>query len=460
VVGLGPAGPEHLTQAAESAIEAVPRRFVRTSRHPGAVAVDGGESFDHLYERAQSFEEAYAAMVESLVHAARADGQVLFAVPGSPVVAELAVSMLRQDERVDVELVGGMSFLDLVWDRLGIDPLAEGVRLVDGTSFAANAAGERGPFVVAQCWSRSVLSEVKLAASGAEGTPVSVLWHLGLPDEALLEVAWEDLDKVVEPDHLTSLYVPSMRAPIGPDVVRLVELVRLLRERCPWDRRQTHASLERHLVEETYEVVEAIDRLDSSPESYGHLEEELGDLLFQILFHAELASEAGQFGVGDVVASVHEKLVRRHPHVFGAVDAETAEQVMSNWEQIKADEKQRTSVMDGIPHSLPALLAAAKVDRKLRSVGLDPAVGAGRWSGRSELERLLGASPRAEDIGSALAELTSIAAVCGVDAEGALRAATARTVDRFRQVEARLAGAGEDLASLPANRRSALWGRA
>lgn len=479
VVGLGPAGPGYLTEAARSAIRDTPRRFLRTAVHPSATEVQGAESFDHLYEESESFDAVYAGMVQRLVDEASSEGRVLLAVPGSPTVAESAVTLLRRDGRVDVELVAGTSFLDLAWQRLAVDPVEEGVKLVDASSFAVDAAGERGPFLVAQCWSPSVLSSVKLAVEGAGEARVTVLRHLGLPDEEVQDVAWEDIDREVEADHLTSLYIPTLAAPVGPGVVRLAELVRTLREHCPWDRRQTHESLERHLVEETYEVIEAIERLDGSPASYGDLEEELGDLLFQVLFHAQLAQEAGQFGLADVVTSVHDKLVRRHPHVFGDVDAETADQVMSNWERIKADEKSRTSLMDGIPRGLPALLEAAKVDRKLRGVGLDPLAvvaplpgdrragsgeGAGPASGgradgtgRVALERALGPSPGREEIGAALAELSAIAARHGIDAEAALRAATARTVARLRELEARLEAEGEDIATSPEARRRALW---
>ena len=172
-------------------------------------------------------------------------------------------------------------------------------------------------------------------------------------------VAWDDLDRDVEPDHLTSLYVPVLAAPVAGEVARFAELVRTLRERCPWDREQTHATLTRHLLEETYEVLEAIDELDGAgggDDGYGHLEEELGDLLFQVVFHATLAAEEGKFTLADVARGIHDKLVHRHPHVFGEVQADTAGQVMQNWERIKQAEKGRTSLMEGIARR-PAVAA-------------------------------------------------------------------------------------------------------
>ncbi|MGH9128045.1 MAG: MazG family protein, partial [Acidimicrobiales bacterium] len=369
VVGLGPAGPELLTLPATEALARCD--FVRTRRHPAAgVLAPDVASFDHLYESAPSMEDVYAGIVEALVDAAARHGEVVYAVPGSPLVLERSVSLLRADDRVEVSVVAGMSFLDLAWARLAVDPVAAGVRLVDGEAFGVDAAGERGPLLVAQCWSREVLSGIKLAVESPPLGPVTVLRHLGLPDEAVFELRWADLDRAVEPDHLTSLWIPALAAPVGVELARLVELVRTLRQRCPWDREQTHASLGKHLIEEAYEVVEAIDGL-AGGEGFEHLEEELGDLLVQVCFHSTLAAEQGQFNLADVASGVHDKLVGRHPHVFGSVTADSASQVASNWEQIKQVEKGRASVMDGIPAALPALLAADKVLGKAAAVGAD-----------------------------------------------------------------------------------------
>src|SRR5438270_2476663 len=370
VVGLGPAGPELLTASVVEAIERIPHRYVRTTRHPAAVAVPEAHSFDEVYERADSLEEVYAEIVDGLAEAAASSGEVLYAVPGSPLVAERTVELLLADDRVDVDVVPGLSFLDLAWMRLGVDPVAAGVRVVDGRRFAVEAAGERGPLLVAQCDAKDVLSDIKLAAGERHPDDVVVLQRLGLPDESVRTVAWDDIDREVDADHFTTLYIPVGAPPIAAEVARFAELVRTLRERCPWDREQTHRTLTRHLLEETYEVLEAIENLDRSGGAE-HLEEELGDLLFQVVFHATLAAEEGSFTLADVATGIHDKLVRRHPHVFGTVEAETAGQVMSNWEQIKREEKGRASIMDGIPGDLPSLLYAHKVQRKASSAGVE-----------------------------------------------------------------------------------------
>jgi len=256
------------------------------------------------------------------------------------------------------------------------------VRLVDGESFATDAAGLRGPLLVAQCWSTAVLSGVKLAADPPAGTTVTVLHHLGLPDEAVWELPWDELDRAFVPDHLTSLWIPDLAAPVAGELARLDELVHILRARCPWDREQTHGSLSRHLLEESYEVLEAIDGLVAADAEVGapperveqavaHLEEELGDLLYQVYFHATLAAEEGRFSLSDVARGVHDKLVARHPHVFGDTVANSADQVAANWEASKLAEKGRASVTEGIPAAMPALALAAKLQRKALAVGID-----------------------------------------------------------------------------------------
>ncbi|MBV8985461.1 MAG: MazG family protein [Acidimicrobiia bacterium] len=424
VLGLGPAGPELLTQAAVDAIARIPERYVRTTRHPAAVAVGDARSFDDVYERAATIEEVYADIVDALVEAAANSGEVLYAVPGSPLVAERTVELLLADGRVDVDVVPGMSFLDLAWTRLGVDPVASGVRLVDGRRFAVEAAGERGPLLVAQLDRGDVLSDVKLAAGDDHPDEVVVLQRLGLPDENVGTVKWDELDREVDADHLTSLYLPAGAPPIAAEVARFTELVRTLRERCPWDREQTHRTLTRHLLEETYEVLEAIENLDE-PGGVEHLEEELGDLLFQVVFHATLAAEEGSFTLADVATGIHDKLVLRHPHVFGTVEAETAGEVMQNWEQIKREEKGRASIMDGIPGDLPSLLYAHKVQRKAASAGVEvqpvPA------------DELVASTD--EEVGALLFGVVALARRAGVDPEAALRATTARFRDEFMEKE-------------------------
>ena len=432
VAGLGPAGPELITGAVRDAIGQTRRRFVRTRRHPAAVAVEPAESFDDVYDQAESLEEVYRAIAHRLASEAAAedgDGDVLYAVPGSPLVAERTVELLRSMAGVELEVLAGLSFADLVWDRLGIDPLAAGVRLVDGRRFAVDAAGERGPLLVAQCDAAHVLSDIKLAALDAldrSGTdeangPVVVLQRLGLPDEQVFQVAWADLDHAVVPDHLTSLYVAELGAPIAREVAQFADLATELRRRCPWDQEQTHQSLRGHLLEETYEVLEALDSVDPDTLSgYAELEEELGDLLYQIVFHSVLATEAGQFTLADVAQGITTSSSPATPTYsasqFRSGRGGGCREVLVNWEAIKRDQKGRSSVMDGIPPGLPALLFADKVIHKARSVGVEPDVDTATVAGR-------------------LYDAVLAAQAAGLDAESELRTFANTVGDQIRTAE-------------------------
>jgi tetrapyrrole methylase family protein/MazG family protein len=342
VVGLGPAGADLLAPAALTALRSVPAeaRFLRTTVHPAAAAVEGATSFDHRYDSAADVAEVYAGIVDDLAAAAHAHGRVVYAVPGSPLVAEHTVELLRAHPEVVLEIVPSLSFLDLCWARLGVDPLAAGVRLVDGHRFAVEAAGERGPLLVAQLDSAFVLSEVKLAVETEPALPVTLLHHLGLPDEQVVTIAWEEIDHFRSPDHLTSLWIPELAQPVAMELQRFRETVRRLREECPWDREQTHQSLVRYVLEEAAEVVEAIEALDEdTPGTVDALCDELGDLLLQVFLHAAIAEQEGWFSVADVAMAVNEKMVRRHPHVFSDVVVADADEVARNWERIKAEER-------------------------------------------------------------------------------------------------------------------------
>ncbi|HVN52238.1 MAG TPA: MazG family protein [Acidimicrobiales bacterium] len=447
VVGLGPAGPDLVTQGTLDRLAGAARVVLRTGRHPAAVVAAGAPTFDDVYDREASLAVVYRAIVEELAATAAGlgdGGDLVYAVPGSPVVAERTVELLVELALVtpglELEVVPALSFLDLAWVRLGVDPVARGVRVVDGQRFEVDAAGQPGPLLVAQCDSRHVLSDVKLALDAgdvpalAPGETVTVLHHLGLDDERVVEIAWEDLDRVVEPDHLTSLYLPHLAAPVGAEVQRFVELVDTLRRECPWDRKQTHHSLRRHLLEESYEVLEAIDDLDvESGRGYEHLEEELGDLLFQVAFHSRLAGEEGQFTLADVARTVHDKLVSRHPHVFGDVEVAGADEVVANWEQIKKAEKGRDSVFDGIPAAMPALLYALKVQKKAATLelGVEDADVVGPSLGSGGTVDDLGA----DGLGDLLWDVVSRARRLGLDPEDALRAATVRRLHELREAE-------------------------
>jgi tetrapyrrole methylase family protein/MazG family protein len=467
VVGLGPAGPELITAAARHAIDRSAVRVLRTARHPAASAVPDAITCDDLYEQADRFEQVYEAIATRLHALAAEHGEVVYAVPGSPLVLERSVRHLIDDDRLEVTVVPGLSFLDLAYGTLGIDPIEAGVRLVDGHTFAVSAAGERGPLLVAHVHARHVLTDIKLAVDdGDPDTEVVVLQRLGLPDEHVQRVRWADLDREVEPDHLTCLYIARVAAPVGQELVRFHDLARVLRERCPWDQEQTHQSLIRYLLEEAYEVVDAIQALDpDDPATDEELIEELGDLLYQVEFHATIAEQEGRFSMADVARGIHDKLVRRHPHVFGDVEVEGTHEVLRNWEAIKQEEKGRTSVFEGIPSSLPALAYALKAQKKAAGLGFDaPDVSYFVPKVREELQEVLDAGDHHDDrvaeVGDLLFAVVNVARHLGVDPEAALRAGVTKFRARVEAVEGLAARDGVDLAAADLAVLDAYWDQA
>ncbi len=433
VVGLGPAGPEYLSAKTVDLLESG-SAILRTHVHPAAAPFSDLPSYDAFYEDADDFESLYRAIVEDVVARAGA-GPVVYAVPGSPMIAEHTVELLLADPRVEVRVEPALSFCDLAWAALGIDPVAKAVTVCDLVDLLERR-DLSGPLLIAQAWSDHLIAELMvqrewLSRSGP--ATVTVLHHLGLDDELVATVPFADLSTVVEVDHLTSLYVESWNTP-GSAFGELMVLAERLRAECPWDQEQTHASLARHLLEEAYEALDALDALATAEDpiaAASHLEEELGDVLFQVCFHAVLGAEDGDFSAADIADSVRTKLISRHPHVFGDVVATTPDAVAANWETIKKAEKGRESITEGIPQSLPALALMTKLQRKARALGMaqmsiDDAVEYLAITLRVIAAADLPAA-RTEDneelLGTMLAAICQIAVSCGADLEAALRLA-------------------------------------
>ncbi len=470
IIGLGPGSIGSINQETLQAIESAQNRYIRTTRHPNAHLIKDAISFDAEYERHDSFDEVYKAIAKQLIAAAHQHQQILYAVPGSPLVLEQTVQHLLQDTTVDVVLIPAMSFLDVAWNELKIDPVNESVRMIDGHRFAELGAGERGPLLVAQCHAKWVLSNIKLAHESATGDePVVILHHLGLEDQQVITTSWQNLDREIEPDHLTTLYIPKLAEPIAGDLAKLHKLSRTLREQCPWDREQTHQSLVRYLIEETYEVVDAINQLDpDDPSTDEALIEELGDLLYQVEFHATIAEQQGRFSIADVANSIHDKLVRRHPHVFGDVSADSADQVVSTWDAIKKQERGEVaskSVFDGVAIAAPALMYSSKLQKRAAEQGFDWPNSDGAYEKiTEEIGELrdavrLNSDPQTiqMELGDVLFSVVNLSRHLGVDAETALRSASEKFKNRFVGVIDLANHRGLDLSKCSLKQLDELW---
>ncbi|MBL7996028.1 nucleoside triphosphate pyrophosphohydrolase [bacterium] len=243
---------------------------------------------------------------------------------------------------------------------------------------------------------------------------------------------------------------------------RLYNIMRELRAKCPWDREQTHDSLRQYLLEEVYEVLETLDE-----KHYEELRKEMGDLMLQILFHSRITSENHIFGIEDVIRSLNDKLIRRHPHVFGEVIANDAEQVLKNWEQIKLTETDRNSVLDGVPRTMPALSRAYRVQEKASRVGFDwgnikdvwPKV----YEELKELEEALqkkDIKKTEDELGDVLFSIVNISRFLAVNPEDALRGTIEKFVRRFRYVEQKFTELNRSMKEASLEEMDVFWNEA
>jgi len=467
VVGLGPGDESLITVATLAVIQRISHRYLRTAQHPSAHLVPDAATFDHIYDGASSFEDVYATIAAELIGAAQQHGEILYAVPGSPLVLERTVAHLRSQTDVEIELHSAVSFLDDVWRVLNLDPVETGISLIDGHVFAEASAGVTGPMLVAHTHANWVLSDIKLSIDDPDPTtPVVLLHHIGLPDERIEHTTWSEMDRILEADHLTSLYVPSLGTPVAAEMVRFHQLARTLRDQCPWDMEQTHHSLVRYLIEETYEVVDAIEKLNpDNPSTDDDLIEELGDLLYQVEFHAAIAEEQGRFTMADVARSVHDKLVSRHPHVFGDVEVSSSTEVESNWEAIKRAEKpERTGIFDGVVLGAPSLQLASKMQSRAAKVGFDwpdvngPLAKISEEAGEVR-QALTSGDPDATmaEVGDLLFAVVNVARHLDIDPESALRIAVNKFRSRVESVEKLASEQGHVMKDMTLEQLDELW---
>jgi len=480
VVGLGSGGEDQLTLGTLKALESSSRRYVRTADHPAVADLKLRdivfESFDRLYEQHDDFAEVYDAIAnELLAAAAGSPGEtIVYAVPGHPMVAERTVQLLRQrapEQGVGLKLLGGESFLDQAFTRLGFDPI-EGFQLLDASELTREHLRPRLHTVIGQVYDAYTASEAKLALMSVypDDYPIVVGQALGVEgQERILHIPLYELDRLDSYGNLMLVYIPASSDDrlSRRSFERLHEIVAILRspEGCPWDREQTHQSIRRNFIEETYEAIEALDLDD--PDG---MKEEFGDVILQVLLHSQMEEETGAFDVFDVLAELNDKLIFRHPHVFGGENAENAEAALRNWEQMKAEEKkrkglaERQSLLDGIPKDLPALPRAHKVQKKAASVGFD-------WPNLdgvfAKIEEELGelrqavreesAERQRDELGDLLFAVVNASRFIKADPEEALAGTNRRFAERFKYIEEQLRISGRSFGDTDLIEMDAWW---
>lgn len=492
IIGLGPGRLADLTLQARSLFAQAAAEgqavYFRTSIHPTVEPLKAElpslrvESFDRLYDASDNWETLYQQIAEELC-ALAAQRPIIYAVPGHPLIGETSVQRvlsLARERGLSTEIVAGLSFLEPVCSALELDPLASGLQIIDATALASLGSDEiagtiipTAPLLVAQVYNRRLASAVKLALGEIYPDEWSVrLVRVADEDgaETVVDLPLYELDRSNLANHLSTLYVPPrdvMGALRLPETLRYITM-RLRREPdgCPWDRQQTHQTLTHYVLEETYEVIEAIEENDLEK-----LAEELGDLLLQVYLHAEIGRQEGEFSIGDVFEHINAKLIRRHPHVFGEVKVSGAGQVVQNWEAIKQQERaaagkdmQAESVLDRVPQASPALVIAQEYGKRIASVGFEfdklENVIDKLHEELTELQEAETPEHKHEELGDVLFMVTEIARWLHIDAEEALRAANRKFRRRVQAMEAYARQEGRALTSYSIDEWDELWIRA
>ena len=379
IMGLGPGAYEALTIGALKELKNNKNIYFRTEKHPTVDFLkDEGikfESYDHAYEKYDSFDDVYKYIAEDLITKIKDDEDLIYAVPGHPLVAEKSVINLIElckENNIQYEVLPAVSFVDAMMEALQVDPI-EGVKIIDAFEMKNQILDKRVGTIITQVYNNFIASEVKLRLLEGYEDDTEIIFVRAAEVEGLesiRKIPLYELDWQEDIDYLTSIYIPK---DLGnkKDFQDLLDIIETLRNPggCPWDREQTHESLKSALLEECYEVIDAIENEDEDA-----LIEELGDVLLQVVFHASIGKEDGYFDIMDVIGGISNKMINRHPHVFGNEEANTSEQVLVNWDEIKKEEKgikTLTEEMQNIAKSLPATTRAYKVQKKAKKVGFD-----------------------------------------------------------------------------------------
>jgi len=382
IIGLGPGNIDLVTKQTWEWINQLDVIYLRTAQHPAVAGFPKGlkiNSFDDYYQQFTEFEKVYEEIVNSIIGIARAGIPVTYAVPGHPFVAEMTCPLIikkANEGDIPVRVFEAVSFLEPTFTALKVDPFSS-ITLMDAFDVAAANFPQfppSRPVLISQIYSRMIAGEVKLTLLEVypDEHPVKLIHAAGTMQQLIESIPLYEIDRSKNIGILTSLYVEPIDK--GTSFEEFQEIIAHLRapDGCPWDREQDHKSLRPHLLSETYELLSALD--DENPE---HLKEELGDLLLQIVLHAQIAAEEGDFLMADVIKGISDKLIRRHPHVFAQLQVDGVENVLTNWEKIKETErsengkKDDNGVLSGVPNEYPALAQSQEIQNRAARVGFD-----------------------------------------------------------------------------------------
>ena len=471
IVGLGPGDPDLLTRRAWDVINSAGEIYLRTRDHPTVEGFPSNlkvHSFDSIYQEEECFEIVYQRITAEIIKTSQQNRSVIYAVPGDPFVAEATTPMIlskAKELEIEVEIIPGVSFLEPAFTAVEIDPLPQTTILdaleLQDTHYPPFPPDT--PVLIAQVHSTEVASNLKLTLMAVypDDHPIFLIHDAGTETELIEKIPLFELDRSRMIKNRSSVFLPPLEK--GSSLESFQEIIAHLRapDGCPWDREPDHQSLRSNLLEEVYEVLEAIDA-----EDLGAMQEEFGDLLLQIILHAQIASEDGEFTMSDVIKGIYLKIIQRHPHVFEDLSLDQSDDVIKNWERIKAQERKMNGgstkgLLDGVPGSMPALTQAQTYQKRAARVGFD-------WKDIQgviskipeeimELQDTQEPGEQAEEMGDLLFSVVNIARWLEIDAESALRRTNRRFKQRFSYLEKKARAMRRELSEMTLDELDILW---
>lgn len=473
IVGLGPGSKDALTLGTLKILENCKKIYLRTEKHPTVEYLKKLDikfkTFDNIYDSSNKFDDVYNYIAMDIIKVYKEDEDIVYAVPGHPLVAEKSVENLIKmcnKNNIPFKILPAVSFIDSILESMQIDPI-NGVKIVDAFNIKNEILDKRIGTIVTQIYDKFIASEVKLQLMDYYGDEYEIFFIRGAgieEIEKIKKIKLYELDREEDIDYLTSLYIPKDEQNTIKDFYDLLDIMDILRgeEGCPWDREQTHETLKRYLIEECYEVIEAVNSKDDDM-----IIEELGDVLFQIVFHCQIGKEKGHFNIDDVIATVCNKMIDRHPHVFKNNIVNSSKQVLENWEKIKKKEKGFKTYTEELKHiakTLPALMRAEKVQKKAAKVGFD-------WNRVEDAldkvyeelnevkdvyknknrEKIL------EEVGDLIFSTVNVARFLDIDPENALNYTIEKFINRFEYIERCASKQGKSLKDMTLKEMDKFW---
>lgn len=478
IIGMGPGDKDYLTLEAFEKIKNGNNIYLRTAWHGVAEYLTSQQinfyNYDYVYEEKDSFDDVNKFICDDLVQKSQKYGEINYCVPGNPLDGDDTVNMLidmEADKLVELEIIEGLSTIDLVMNIVKRD-LMDGTKILNGLNINGYDMDINLDIIVFQIYNRIIASEFKVMITDVYGDNynVYVIENTGIKNAHRVHyIPIYQLDRVCSFDHNTVIFIPKMEKENRKvyNMYNLINIMEILRSKdgCPWDMKQTHDSLREYVLEEAYEVVDAIDIGDIDS-----IVEELGDLLLQVVFHSQIASEEGDFNIKDVTTGICKKLIYRHPHVFGEKKAKGIEDANSNWNDMKAVEKAiktHTDRMKDIPAGLSSLMKSYKVQKRAADVGFDWDEIADAYDKINEELQEVREEERGgdeqkieEEIGDLLFAVVNVSRFLHVNPETALNKTVKKFIERFEFIENTALKENKDLNEMSLQEMDKLWNMA